>query len=82
MTLRRDHAPFRGQLAKARRAVSHCAALRGNYINRDGKMRPTARTKAYPVTGCNMPIDDWSRRMDWHRAWEQYGNNLGKERDG
>lgn len=55
-TLRRDHSPFRGQLAKARRAIHRCANLKKE-----------------------LPERDWCRRMLWHRAWEHYGNSLGKE---
>lgn len=67
-TLRRDHSPFRGQLAKARRAIRNCAKLQREVWEFAG-----AKTQD------GIPESAWRRRMLWHRAWEEYGNKLGKE---
>lgn len=62
--LRRDHAPYRGQMAKAERVVQKFKALRSVLCWRK----------------LPMSEQHYLARLAWHQAWVDYGNSLGKKR--
>lgn len=66
-SVRRDHSPFRGQMAKAIRAVrAQERKLYEGYLREDIKG---------PITGREV-----ARRIRWHQAWVDYGDALAEQR--